>query len=676
MPEYYSESETSYISDAVSYIDNDDDHDYNGVKQDASLGREIADSIEPHVANDEDSDDDDVEPAAPLGREITDSNDLPPCKITFSFMLRAIKFALYHYIHSSWTVSQTEEYLKSCCISEKLSKNCVLEFKKKKLDKSLRVAAPDLLEKHSNHGFDVIHFIDTLMHLLFLGVQKKLIEEFGDVCSGKCNDVESSFGKVTKNYLAITQQLNITWCRTMPFYGKGDKFTTGNWHAEHYLAFSRLSPVYIAYLADDIHMIEKEIKITLFQLSVFWLLLLTSIFGDNISSSPCAVDDFVKLFLSSCYSLSVVQRGKNSSKQSKRNANMNCMKKREARQTFFFQHTSNFFSLLNLQDMQLQHGELRELYEADREKYIRPIKKSISTLQRTEQFFPNMMNKLLQSLFYERENRTNPLLTKTFEKDNKSSDNHIYKSLEDAMDRLLDGHPLSGIVFRQQEINKLYIVCRALGSNGTTIMLVPVEFDDRFGYNKCNLWYSPVLDFKPESQNGPITREDLNENILDYAIIHPMVCRKGKYNRKNGHAVICKSWRVRGKDGMFSFPTLDESKVDLAVQNSSLFSKTYVKGAPAFEIFELQCKAFTREKEMDELKMRSEMKDQISKGIEKLKCDETPTKKQMQLILQYCYHVNVSATKKKNELIDVLRGHYLRNKAELNFDLDTVFVPF
>jgi hypothetical protein len=57
-------------------------------------------------------------PLPPQRREIKSSTLLPPCKISFHFLLQAYKYAKYQYLcQDGWTQAMTRNYLRTCCMS-------------------------------------------------------------------------------------------------------------------------------------------------------------------------------------------------------------------------------------------------------------------------------------------------------------------------------------------------------------------------------------------------------------------------------------------------------------------------------------------------------------------------------------------------------------------------------
>jgi hypothetical protein len=61
----------------------------------------------------------------------------------------------------------------------------------------------------------------------------------------------------------------------------------------------------------------------------------------------------------------------------------------------FFKDTSNYFSLLNLKPFIERFGPLRNLWEGEREKFIKYVKAEMNTICDTETYMPCVLNSLL-----------------------------------------------------------------------------------------------------------------------------------------------------------------------------------------------------------------------------------------------------------------------------------------
>jgi hypothetical protein len=63
----------------------------------------------------------------------------------------------------------------------------------------------------------------------------------------------------------------------------------------------------------------------------------------------------------------------------------------------FFRDTSNYFSLLNLSSLIERFGSIRNLWEGEREKFIKYVKAEMNTIYDTETYMTGVLNSLLRT---------------------------------------------------------------------------------------------------------------------------------------------------------------------------------------------------------------------------------------------------------------------------------------
>jgi hypothetical protein len=117
-------------------------------------------------------------PSPPQGREITNQTLLAPCKISFSFLLQAYEYANFQFLRrDGWTQAMTKVYLRTCCMSNDVSKNVftmVNESKQNSAPKTI-ISPPVSWLQRKELGIKMEQFSDAPMHMLFLGVTKHLM---------------------------------------------------------------------------------------------------------------------------------------------------------------------------------------------------------------------------------------------------------------------------------------------------------------------------------------------------------------------------------------------------------------------------------------------------------------------------------------------------------------------
>ena len=65
----------------------------------------------------------------------------------------------------------------------------------------------------------------------------------------------------------------------------------------------------------------------------------------------------------------------------------------------FFLSTTNIFSLLNMPEMVLLYGSVKEIWESVDESYVLPAKDQITIRRKTDTYMSTLLTKLLQSQF-------------------------------------------------------------------------------------------------------------------------------------------------------------------------------------------------------------------------------------------------------------------------------------
>ena len=101
--------------------------------------------------------------------------------------------------------------------------------------------------------------------------------------------------------------VSIDWCLPMSFTNLDQKqLGTSSWQSDHYLAFTRVSLFHFSCLEsqnvpDGSRRVIKVFK----RLRVIWFCLISRLFT-NIAVPPSVIELYVKIFLSSCYRVSLL----------------------------------------------------------------------------------------------------------------------------------------------------------------------------------------------------------------------------------------------------------------------------------------------------------------------------------------------------------------------------------
>jgi hypothetical protein len=108
---------------------------------------------------------------------MTNQTLLAPCKISFSFLLQAYKYAKIQFLRKDgWTQAMTKVYLRTCCMSGDVSDFFIIvnEVRKNNAPKTI-ISPPVLWLQHKELGIKMEQFSDAPVHMLFLGVTKHLM---------------------------------------------------------------------------------------------------------------------------------------------------------------------------------------------------------------------------------------------------------------------------------------------------------------------------------------------------------------------------------------------------------------------------------------------------------------------------------------------------------------------
>ncbi len=99
-------------------------------------------------------------------------------------------------------------------------------------------------------------------------------------------------------HIKFSKDMSLKCCPIAGF-AEAESISTTGWQSAQYVAFSPLSLVYFGLLENFKHNLDETKFKTFQQVFVLWFLLILSLFSENIPHQDL-VDDYVRLFLSSC----------------------------------------------------------------------------------------------------------------------------------------------------------------------------------------------------------------------------------------------------------------------------------------------------------------------------------------------------------------------------------------
>ena len=163
------------------------------------------------------------------------------------------------------------------------------------------------------------HFATLPMHGCALGVEENLIHQMPRLVTRRKRKEDESWSDLTNSIqktLGALKKISIDWCICMTSSETNVLLTkTSNWLSDHYLTFTRLSLVHFAPFDNMIDLLPSKnendnmcnvAKAHMLKASngvcVLWFCLISHMLADEKVSSTI-VDNYVKLFLSSCAQL-------------------------------------------------------------------------------------------------------------------------------------------------------------------------------------------------------------------------------------------------------------------------------------------------------------------------------------------------------------------------------------
>ena len=484
----------------------------------------------PTVSNTDYSDE---APSPPDGRNINDEIMLPPCMITFSFLLLAFNYAKYQY-YRKWTKEMTKQYLRTCCFHGILIQR-FLECENFDLLKP-----PDLWQNAILYRVKLEHFPDTPMHLLFLGIMKHLLGQVERLFRGN-SKAYKMFSRKINSYLTLLNKLAVSWCRTYGF-SASDKFATVGWQSDQYLAFARLSLVYFGYIDDFKDCLDNNAYHAFRQMIVAWNLVISSLFTEDVCDAY-KVDNYVKLFLTSCVTFGC------HTKSEVTNENKRVKSKNKAA---FFDKTTNYFSLLNFPQLILRYKNIHALWEGEREKYIKFAKRFLFSMSSSDTYLPHVLQKMLQQHCLEYLVEGNIHYNK--KQYSRTEQYKIYANHNDIVTHYLNaGQMFIGV--RLIDEDGVFVIYK----EDSSLRLQKILFNDSIGKYKLNLWYAGVsLTIRHDTIIKSVKNHAmLNKMIKDIIVVHPMIAADNEFKKSNGHVAIAKNRTIRLSDGKFHELSLD-----------------------------------------------------------------------------------------------------------------------
>ena len=479
-----------------------------------------------------------------------DCPDPPPLvRLNFNILKNAIEDARQYFSSErnkttpKPTKGKAKDFLQACGLQPKLASQVVDLLAD---NKSIEVLIPQIIA-HPNISMEVFTIIP--MHQFFLGVEKKLISipflqkhlpkslsrESKKTCKIIVRDIIKSHKRVS--------DAKINWCHGVPFTSKDeDDLSTVSWLSENYIAFTRTSLVYFGYIdttLDEVSCSSRPALEAFKEMRVLWFCLVAHVFADDKVHS-CVIGDYVKLFLSACarYHDETIEEEDESKDHAESLRDDLPASKNNKKSKTFYENTSNFLSLLNVEEAVERFGSLRKLWEGNDEKFIQHIKKELSGFRHKDEHMKTLLLKMLRTKIFD-----------IIDKDNQFSQRTTYARTIDfkTYDNVLSNeHFFSGVIID----GKMFMCFKSESGSTRSDMLFLALKNLKFTGEGCwnyNLWYETIsIDENPSMH---CSRHHVLEQSSDFFILFPLMNDGKKFT------MICKSWKIRDKDGKFRLPT-------------------------------------------------------------------------------------------------------------------------
>ena len=184
------------------------------------------------------------------------------------------------------------------------------------------LAFPSILRYFRTVDVEMKSFQTMPMHMCFLGIEKSLIAKTSVLACRRDPCQNAAWHKLIDAIQGSQETINsvyLVWCLAMKFTDMDNKnLGTANWQSDHYLAFTRVSLFHFSPLEkDDIASnLDKHLVLAFRSMRVTWFCLISHIFAEEKVPTE-TINVLVRLFLSSCRRLWIVQENNTSSKKPK-----------------------------------------------------------------------------------------------------------------------------------------------------------------------------------------------------------------------------------------------------------------------------------------------------------------------------------------------------------------------
>ena len=451
---------------------------------------------------------------------------------TYEILVNCVQYMAFNIATNTWSRTQALAYYMTLALSTKLFQVIWDEAKRLGECNMLHVVTSDkfsAIPKLWLSGYKLHQFLDSPMHHLFQGITKSLIAALNDFLTS--NSQFRAFARAANDTIQSLRDLKLDWCKIELFHS--DKYSTGGWVAESYLAYARFLPFIYANIMEE-SLIKGDIPgsnqcailIHSAHTMISHLMSSTKVNGDGI-------DDYVKLFLSACSEF--------------------CQAIQDESICGFWSGKANFISLLNLYEQVKHFGPLRHYWEGTQERFIQNVKPLLSNIRSTNGYFDAKLFQHHQSMALAYVDQP----TKVVKEYHRYQKFKVYDSFQSCQDCITEGTPLS-LVLLGVDSTMLCVVYKL----HSKFAIHPIRFVHGSGSGRVvlGLWYEELAIDSNSLIQMVNTMDDISRLCSDYGIAFK--CNVMAHSHQTNHsffrAIVLSSWGVRQRDSTIGLPTLSK----------------------------------------------------------------------------------------------------------------------
>jgi len=472
----------------------------------------------------------------PKRRNVTVKHFLP-MKQNFPKLVQCSKVAMINLYKKKWSVTNFAVFLECVGINKHCHKRMKEEVKQAHLSDQKKLTFSSIPKLWTgSHDVDV--FVNSHMHLLYLGIVKTLLSEVREYIA--IADKQTAYVDAIEPLMRSIKNMHLSSCRLEMYYGMTNKKLTAGWLCDNFVAFARLMPVLFAPIFTGIigyndKGFNKETHDCLEHLIVSCFVMISYLMVSD-GRDKVILDHLIRVFLQSCYRYD--------------------SSRKDSTMKHFWENKPNFLTLINITESIQLYGPIRYSNDMNKEREIQSIKPIIDNMRKTENFFQVKLQDLEASqvldLLHEKYMSQNTADQKsewyeTILKE-RGSDYKIYADIQHVTSMITRGIPFMGYYVEMSDGQIIvYVAC----GNKDSCLLIELEFISKGqGEYHLTLWYQEI---EISDKAGTPASLDVLKSSHDVkqCMLIPMINR-----RISLYTVITNTWRIRAESNVIALPHL------------------------------------------------------------------------------------------------------------------------